>query len=389
MRRGYFERLEDHLLLGIERRQKLASRRVIALFRPLRVGKRLGRPPRLAVLAVLLVASGSAIAAATIPGKPSLPLNGSVSRNGSRFQYRVQFAPLMYAGMTGWCSYVSRAAATPRGPAASCGNNGAISPAEPLYSWMNVGALQVVLTSPQVAAVRVLNGPTVTTLSEGVPFGLRAAVFPVPRGLAERPNPLRMLVALNASGHTIPASNPNSGAPLPTAVWLRPPGSLQVLASLGIDRTPSGVLTRVPSTPCVVAPSPTSGVIALGGVVATKVAAVAVPIAGRAFVDCDDTVVSWAGSDFRASLLLDAAHPGSRPASIPTTQPVAGDPGAVFSPAVIPTVPRAPTIPLPFQGMVARRVGNAWLVVQGGTTTAQRLHVLSRLDAESTQVHSS
>jgi hypothetical protein len=63
-------------------------------------------------------------------------------------------------------------------------------------------------------------------------------------------------------------------------------------------------------------------------------------------------------------VLLDARRPGRVLGRIPGAQPVGGRPG---------------TVDVPRGALAARRIGNAWLVVQGGSGLAQRLQALSAL----------
>jgi hypothetical protein len=62
--------------------------------------------------------------------------------------------------------------------------------------------------------------------------------------------------------------------------------------------------------------------------------------------------------------VLDARHPGTTPAGMPATTPVSGHPG-VFE--------------LARRNLVARRVFDAWLLVEGGRDLQQRLSLLADL----------
>ena len=81
-------------------------------------------------------------------------------------------------------------------------------------------------------------------------------------------------------------------------------------------------------------------------------------------MSCVDTEYYLHGWGLGAGVLLDARRPGRVLGQIPGGQPVAGHPG---------------TVNVPNGGLTARRVANAWLVVQGGSGLAQRLQTLSAL----------
>jgi hypothetical protein len=84
-------------------------------------------------------------------------------------------------------------------------------------------------------------------------------------------------------------------------------------------------------------------------------------IIGRAFLSCADTEYYLHNWPLDAGVLLDAAHPGAMRA-----------------------VPRHPGVfAAPGEGgmLVGRRIGNAWLVVDGGNGVQQRLDVLARIHA--------
>jgi hypothetical protein len=90
-------------------------------------------------------------------------------------------------------------------------------------------------------------------------------------------------------------------------------------------------------------------------------------LVGRSFFSCIDTEYYLHRWPLDAAILLDAAHPGTRPAAIPGLTPVRGEHGYFNGPG-------------DFEGeLTATRVGNAWLVVAGGSGLAQRMQVLHHL----------
>jgi hypothetical protein len=81
-------------------------------------------------------------------------------------------------------------------------------------------------------------------------------------------------------------------------------------------------------------------------------------------VSCVSTEYYLHGWPMAAAVLLDARRPGVVLGRIPGANPVPGHPNVVdFAGA----------------SLSARRVGNAWLVVQGGSGTTQRVSVLNAL----------
>jgi hypothetical protein len=91
-------------------------------------------------------------------------------------------------------------------------------------------------------------------------------------------------------------------------------------------------------------------------------------IIGRVFLSCADTEYYLHNWPLDAGVLLDAGHPGTPPAPLPDMKAVHGHAG-VF------------TAPGEGGALTARRVGNAWLVVDGGSGQGQRLAVLADLRA--------
>ena len=85
---------------------------------------------------------------------------------------------------------------------------------------------------------------------------------------------------------------------------------------------------------------------------------------GELLLSCIDTHYYLHGWPLTAAVLLNAQHPGAAPGPLPGTMQVVGATGIVDYPGA---------------GLSGRRIGNAWLVVSGGSGTAQRLRVLAAL----------
>ncbi len=92
-------------------------------------------------------------------------------------------------------------------------------------------------------------------------------------------------------------------------------------------------------------------------------------LAGGGFASCIDTEYSFAHSSLDAAVLLDAAQPGSAvPAPLPSATSVSRHHGLFSAPG--------------WNGpILARRVGDAWLAVEGGASLRERVQVLSHLRA--------
>jgi hypothetical protein len=92
-------------------------------------------------------------------------------------------------------------------------------------------------------------------------------------------------------------------------------------------------------------------------------------LVGRAYVSCVDVEYSLDHWPLDAAILLDAAHPGARPAAIPGLNSVVGEPAYSNGKG-------------DFKGEVtATRVPHAWLVVAGGRSMGQRIALLRHLVA--------
>ena len=193
-----------------------------------------------------------------------------------------------------------------------------------------------------------------------------------------------------------------------------------------LPSTPQGGAFRVgnsywqaPATPPTNAPctlgSSLPGVATQWGQVATAIAADA-QATGAQFLSCLDTFYSWRGSSFEVALLLNARSPKSTAAPLWNARPLAGHPAIAIVPPVEVRNQLNPFSPLPSlaqltkrfgraeaerqlandrrliqrysrshpwrvyaPGIVARRVGPAWLVVRDGGSLTQRIQFLNGL----------
>ncbi|HME02407.1 MAG TPA: hypothetical protein VKG38_05185 [Solirubrobacteraceae bacterium] len=328
-----------------------------------RTGSRLG-----VVLAALAVAGGSALAAGLLSGQRSRPLSAVFAPGSPTTQegygppgstYSISISPSMQAGVIGWCT----ALVTYRGAESFDLGTGGCNGAPPAVGAPMFGArdggigsagLSYVFTAPQVAAVRVTDGPTILTRPDPrLPFGFRAAVFSLPERLLRGAGVA--LTAVDSTGQAIPGDAYAAPVTEATRSW------------------------RAPNPPakgaCSIAPRGSSPVVLGSGTVLS--AAIGDPgILGRAFLPCVTTSFTLHGTRFAAAVLLDAKEPGQLPAQLPDMQPLAGHPG-IFA--------RQRAMTNLFDDLAnnlditARRVKNTWLVVAGGANNAQRTAVLNAL----------
>lgn len=362
-----------------------------------------GRPRGLLLAAGLLVISGTAAAAITLSVERSAPLSGVVapykaggstlSFGGLRY-WLAGIEPSIDPGSIGWCEtyWVQGTVQLGAGKtlphfgqgSGSCGGTAAVG--SPIFAADGSGGrgLHFFLTGPNVAAVRIANTLTVLTRTDArLPFGFRAAVFNLPSGtkLESVPVAAGAIAALDASGHKIPGGVSGRPPALPTAYWNRPHPE--------------------PHGSCALHATPDSGLVALGGMVVTSI--VGDPgIVGRAFLPCIAVAFAAQHTLLEAAVLLDAHHPGVVPAPLPGVHPVPGDPGLFdwpnpdglpggFRPMPAASFRVSPLLVAAFRddvdGLSATRVGNAWLVVEGGTGIAQRLAALRHLTIGHINLH--
>jgi hypothetical protein len=341
-----------------------------------------GRQGLAVAMAGLLVAGGAAAAATVLSGEQSKPLSGVVPAGqqphtalvaGQR--YTIGFAPSIQAGQIGWC--VSTRTFSRSGRAQDRGTGGCDTPAatagQPILGTqtiVNGGGLSYVFTSRAVSAVKIAGGPTVLTRpSRRLPDGYRAAVFQYhpPKGalgLTRIPGGAANLVtALSSSGQQI--TQDSSGPPVePTRSWLYP------------DAPRAGA--------CSLATKPGSALRAGSGSVLS--ASVAAPtVAGAAFLPCVDEDLylppraggpdasTGTGTFLVGAILLDAAQPGRAPGPLPGMHPIPGG-GGIYD------MPDADVFAgLASNGLTAKRTANAWVVVAGGSSSAQRTAALNDL----------
>ncbi len=408
----------------------------------------LGRHSRvLLALGALLLAGGTATAAVTLSHTPSAPLSGSVpgsaTRAGRGFyfteagkQYRIVFAPQLSGGTAGWQTFISFGTHGKLEEGGEGGGVGYPTRGAPLTGGAGVGftssplpsgdAVDYVLASPRVAAVRVGNRTIQTRGGSALPGEDRAAVFFVPAGsppiaippagaripyyirvpalAPARPSPRGRAEAHRNRDHYVrvhrlplltPRGHPEVGAHgrrpgLRTVLVRATPlvalaGDGRKIAYTPPHPEPSDLVTRawqiarpgerhpgasathpLPGA-CEVAADGLPGLQPQWGHVLVAIRPVT-NAEGELFLSCVDTEYFLRGWPLDTAVLLDARRPGQTLGPIPGAIPVAGHPG--FVNLVLGSGPGS---------MTARRIGNAWLVVAGGASLAQRLEVLGAL----------
>lgn len=341
---------------------------------------RLSRPLGF-VAAGILLAGGAASAAVVLNGRPSAPLSGKTLAG---HEYDLQMSPYLRAGEAGWCVSVSYTAGhrylgTEDGCAYQLAGRPAIVASSASEPTPRGSTLNWAITARRVAAVSFAGRVVRTRTDSRLPSGYRAAVELLPPGRGARKRVSRGLASrsrmLASARSLIPVEALDAhGQPIETSAMWRAVKSAAPRRRLGsagsYPTTPSTVFWMPPSDPpglpCSIHSGTLRGPEPQWGNVSTRLASIG-GLEGIAFLPCADTEFYWDRWPLQAAVLLDAAHPGHTPAALPRMQPVTGHPGVFDALGSI-------------QGhLTARRIGDAWLVVQGGSGLGQRLALLSNL----------
>ena len=365
---------------------------------------RRGRPRPLAVLLAALVICGSATAAVlSLASSPSQPLAGQVpgrpvtAAPGARpsvagNHYRITVFPELAAGGSGWATGM---AFYRTGQPASGGQAGGLYPTDrdPIFGGTGVGyittgpntsaSVAFTLTGPEVAAIRFDRRTIRTFTSSQLPTGDRAAVFFLPAGAPApvipgsfppirsgtirvpagpdgswRRIPAAALVPLNTAGRVIPVSPPNLTAFPLTAFWQAPSA-----VTPSIHEPSYHGPTHPGPGACELGQTGLPGLTPEWGHTLARVTPVT-DAQGELLLSCIDTHYYLHGWPLTAAVLLNAQHPGAPPGPLPGATPIPGT---------------TDTVDFPAAGLSGRRVGNAWLIVSGGSGTTQRVRVLTAL----------
>jgi hypothetical protein len=166
------------------------------------------------------------------------------------------------------------------------------------------------------------------------------------------------LVPVDAGGRVIPVRPSNQDGFPSTAFW-QAPGAVRPT----IHEPPYHGPTHPGPGACELGQSGLSGLTPVWGHTLARIMRVT-SAQGELLLSCIDTHYYLHRWPLTASVLINAQHPGAAPGPLPGARPVVGATGVVDFPSA---------------GLSGRRVGNAWLVVSGGSGTAQRLRVLAAL----------
>ncbi len=330
------------------------------------------------LLVGLLVAGGAGTATAAVlalSGEPSPPMEGRIQLGTTptdAFDYRIRVAPGLSIGQPTWCATTTVIGDNiqERGVGGSC------SPAPTTRRHTIAGGLTgggkaagmllTLVVDDGIAGVRLWDGKVLLTRAEpSLPQGYRAVVARISERAFRRAyrRDGKAWELLDPSGRVVaePAEDDRSAD---TKAQLAREIDGWPSASAFCSLTPKpGAQLRLPSRSWVLkqAPRPAEGV------------------RQGAFLSCAtvDLPTDRVGEP-RIAVLLDARAPGRRaPADLPDQSP-AGSDGIVeaASPSIGLPAPTEPVVPVT---LTAKRIGNAWLVVDGGTR-AERLRLIDGLE---------
>lgn len=273
-------------------------------------------------------------------------------------QERPLLLPPVQGGVVGWCLATKlgecEAARAFRGPIVAQSDSAQGSP---------LVRMVTVITMSSVAAVSIDGGPNIPTHSDPrLPIHLKSVVVEVRGGPSVNVpgfgrGPQRLsITAVNAKDEIIQRK-------------VEPRGSLFFIVPSRHWRSTAGS----PRGPCEIHASNSMGLVAGGGVVVDKLISRA-ELPAHPLLSCISTSFRLKGDSLIASLLVDAAHPGTRPTSLPAMKPLAGHPG------IFEAIGGAIGGLGDYGQILARRVPGAWLIAGRGKS-AQRLVLLEHLHA--------
>jgi hypothetical protein len=315
---------------------------------------------------------GCMFAATSCAGSDARSASRHISMVASKEQ--VAFVPLLRTGESGWCAEELRKggcevpAPTPmivEGWGSSEGNeygkfraaSEATAVVESSVAAVAVERLRLVSSHPvRIARERWWAlGELRTQQEPGLPDGLRAVVADV-HGIAipsrRHKDMLLRFIPLSTSGKPIPELRTHPALSV----------GLPVESVSNAAHPSSGV--------CRIVMAPIRGVFAFGAKVIKKAVAVH-GLIGNAFTTCATTIYKFGGWRVEAAVLLDAAHPGARPADLPLMKALPDDHSGIVE--AWPAATGGTTL--------ARRIPGGWLVVEGGRDAAERRLLINHLHA--------
>jgi hypothetical protein len=192
------------------------------------------------------------------------------------------------------------------------------------------------------------------------------------------------IVPLDSSGRAIAATGCPRGFQPRWLTWVAPDRSRRAwLLLFGQPSRPQGPRrTRPGPGVCELAQHGLPALRAQWGSTVTSISPVKDAL-GEVFVSCIDVGYFLDGWPLLVGVLLDGHRPGQVLGPIPGARPVPGQPGIVdLAAGQFPS-----SVWTRKFGVTAKRVGNAWLVVQGGSGLAQRVQVLGALRISKLDLH--
>ncbi|MEV4419141.1 hypothetical protein AB0L40_04090 [Patulibacter sp. NPDC049589] len=288
----------DQIATQLRRAHHLRPDDCDAVPTPPPAGRRHGRLPVLAVLAGLAVGGTATAAAIVATRSPSRPLSGRLvpGAGPSDGRYVVRIGPSLDAGDTSWCTTTQVRVGDRIAGSSGCG--GAATTRQPVVAaggLMDVsrGGTSVLsaVVDRRVSAMRLPSGRRITPVrAPELPDGFRAIVATSDAGDAEGD----------------PVFEGRDGRPIPA-----PTGRSFLPRQATRDASTASARTA----PCSIAGT---GSARLGTQRVLRSPPTAAPRAnGRPFLTCASVVVRMRGRRFVAAVLLDAKHPGDRPAPLP------------------------------------------------------------------------
>lgn len=378
----------------------------------------LARPSRpLSIVLAALVITGSAAAAVfSLAGSRSQRLAGRVPgaiepASVAGYRYRITVTPSLYTGTAGWETFITYSTNSTGGSPYRGGGGGGGYPttANPLFggSVFSLGSyttrgktVDYVVSSPEVLALRIGNRTIRTFSSPSLPGGDRAAVFFVPAGgpnlvpgwrpgmpvrgyLTVRGCPCRhgravsvirkipfvAILPLDRYGHVIATQVPPPPTEPMSSYWQAPSA-----VTPSIHESPYHGPTHPRPGVCELAHHGLPGLVGEWGRTLSTISP-AKDALGEVFLSCANTEYYLHGWPLQVAVLLDGRRPGQTLGPIPGARPIPGDPNMVDLAAG-----QTPAL-------TAKRVGNAWLVAEGGSGLAQRMAVLNALEIIKLEVH--
>jgi hypothetical protein len=323
-----------------------------------------GRRRTLVLSMLTLAVSASAAAAVVIGTQRSAPLIGALPHQllGSRYVLSVE--PDLAAGHADWCITLldvgtgasvlptpSNCVAPSGGPLVGRGGVATISTGTGTVE----GWLLYAIVDKRVAALQAPDGTRILPISSPqLPADWRAAVaIQTKPSRPTNPPTVEALFPLNAQGRRLRTSV-GKAVVLPTQMVNPndPPTT-----GCRIDKSLPNV--RLLEARALRAPAPQSLPVTPG------------------FLSCYSLTFDLDGQASTAALLLDSRHPGSRPAALPGTRRMRGQPGLLVGSAA----GTGHAVNRPDDGLFAERVKDGWLVIQSSAPTVAVVAVLKHLTA--------